>query len=305
MTSFKPSDELKQKLYVIIFKSDTKGGKLFDVLLLIVIVFSVLLSMLESIVEYDKQYLIPFRIGEWIITFLFTIEYILRIYCVPNKKKYIFSFYGIIDFLSILPAFISILFSSTRYFSIIRSLRLLRIFRILKLSRYVKESNHLAESIKRSAKKILLFSYFIIIMVTILGAIMYVVENKVNPGFGNIPESVYWAVVTLTTVGYGDITPVLFSDNWLQLSLCFSAIRSLPYLLVLFLQKWYAAIAWKMSYALNVEIKNTIEMHFIAINVVLDCLYPNHHKNYIILTHIRFLTNPSLKFHWIYFSDFI
>ena len=178
MTSFKPSDELKQKLYVIIFKSDTKGGKLFDVLLLIVIVFSVLLSMLESIVEYDKQYLIPFRIGEWIITFLFTIEYILRIYCVPNKKKYIFSFYGIIDFLSILPAFISILFSSTRYFSIIRSLRLLRIFRILKLSRYVKESNHLAESIKRSAKKILLFSYFIIIMVTILGAIMYVVESK-------------------------------------------------------------------------------------------------------------------------------
>ena len=210
MTSFKPSDELKQKLYVIIFKSDTKGGKLFDVLLLIVIVFSVLLSMLESIVEYDKQYLIPFRIGEWIRTFLFTIEYILRIYCVPNKKKYIFSFYGIIDFLSILPAFISILFSSTRYFSIIRSLRLLRIFRILKLSRYVKESNHLAESIKRGAKKILLFSYFIIIMVTILGAIMYVVESKVNPGFGNIPESVYWAVVTLTTVGYGDITPVTF-----------------------------------------------------------------------------------------------
>lgn len=206
----RPSEELKKKLYVIIFKSDTKEGKLFDVILLIVIVFSVILSMLESVVVYDKTYLIPFRIGEWIITILFTIEYILRIYCVPDKKKYIFSFYGIIDFLSILPAFVSILFSSTRYFSIVRVLRLLRVFRILKLSRYVKEGNHLAESIKRSAKKILLFSYFIIILVTILGTVMYVVESKVNAGFANIPESVYWAVVTLTTVGYGDITPITF-----------------------------------------------------------------------------------------------
>ncbi|MCP9610896.1 ion transporter [Coprobacter tertius] len=210
--SLPPKPELKKILYTVIFKTDTPAGKNFDIALLVTIVFSVLLAMLES-VRSLQNFRNLFRILEWIITVLFTIEYVLRIYCSPNKRKYIFSFYGIIDLLAILPSFLGILFSTTRYLSIVRSLRLLRIFRIFKLSHFVKESDHLADSLKRSFSKILLFSYFIIIMVTILGSIMYMVEGNVNPSFSNIPESIYWAIVTITTVGYGDITPITFTGQ--------------------------------------------------------------------------------------------
>lgn len=202
--------DLKEKLYSIIFKTDTKEGRDFDIILLNVILLSVVLAAIESVVSFNVRYALPFRICEWIITILFTIEYATRIYCSPNKKKYIFSFYGIIDLLSILPFFIGILYSSTHYLIVIRSLRLLRIFRILKLTHFLKEGNYLVDSLRRSIKKILIFTYFIVILVTILGALMYLVEGGVNPSFSNIPKSIYWAVVTITTVGYGDITPITF-----------------------------------------------------------------------------------------------
>ena len=202
--------ELKKKLYTIIFKTDTEEGKRFDIILLNVILLSVILEAIESVVAFNARYALPFRICEWIITILFTIEYATRIYCSPNRKKYIFSVYGIIDLLSILPFFIGILYSSTHYLIVIRALRLLRIFRILKLTHFLKEGNHLVDSLRRSVKKIMIFTYFIMILVTILGALMYLVEGSVNPSFSNIPKSIYWAVVTITTVGYGDITPITF-----------------------------------------------------------------------------------------------
>ncbi|WP_455498684.1 ion transporter [Coprobacter sp.] len=205
--------ELKKRLYSIIFKTDTEDGKRFDVILLNVILLSVILAAIESVVAFNDQYALPFRICEWIITVLFTIEYAARIYCSPNRKKYIFSFYGIIDLLSILPSFVGILYNSTHYLIVIRALRLLRVFRIFKLTHFLKEGSHLVDSLHRSLKKIMIFTYFIMILVTILGALMYLVEGSVNPSFSNIPKSIYWAVVTITTVGYGDITPITFTGQ--------------------------------------------------------------------------------------------
>ena len=202
--------DIKEKLYSIIFKTDTIAGRKFDIILLNVILLSIILAAIESVVDFNIRYALPFRICEWIITVLFTIEYAARIYCSPNRKRYIFSFYGIIDLLSILPFFISIVYSSTHYLIVIRALRLLRIFRILKLTHFLKEGNYLVDSLRRSVKKIMIFTYFIVILVTILGALMYLVEGGVNPLFSNIPKSIYWAVVTITTVGYGDITPITF-----------------------------------------------------------------------------------------------
>ena len=154
--------ELKKKLYTIIFKTDTEEGKRFDIILLNVILLSVILAAIESVVAFNARYALPFRICEWIITILFTIEYATRIYCSPNRKKYIFSVYGIIDLLSILPFFIGILYSSTHYLIVIRALRLLRIFRILKLTHFLKEGNHLVDSLRRSVKKIMIFTLSLI-----------------------------------------------------------------------------------------------------------------------------------------------
>lgn len=207
--------QIKDNLYDIIFKTDTPAGKRFDVILLIAIVFSVFMAIIESVGYIREHFLQPIRIIEWAITVSFTIEYLTRIYCSPNRLRYIFSFYGIIDLLSILPSFIGIFISGTHYLVIIRSVRLLRIFRIFKLSHFVRESNTLAGALLRSLDKILVFMYFILIIVTILGSLMYVIEGSVNPSFSNIPKSIYWAIVTITTVGYGDITPITFLGQFL------------------------------------------------------------------------------------------
>ena len=196
----------KEKLHEIIYEADTPAGKLFDVVLLIAILASILLVMLESVKSFDRAHHDFLNISEWIITILFSIEYIARIISVKKPWKYILSFYGIIDFLSTIPKYISLLFGGVHALVALRALRLLRVFRILKLARYLGASNNLVNAIKASRAKISVFLFAVIIVSIILGTIMYMVEGEAN-GFTNIPKSVYWCIVTLTTVGFGDIAP--------------------------------------------------------------------------------------------------
>lgn len=196
----------KEKLHEIIYEADTPTGKLFDVILLIAILASVLFVMLESVEWIDAKYHDLLNTAEWVITILFTIEYILRIITIKKPTKYIFSFYGIIDLLSTLPKYLAIFFTGTHSLVALRGLRLLRVFRILKLARFIGESNNFVKALKASKAKIAVFLFFVLILCIILGTIMYLIEGGEN-GFTSIPRSVYWAIVTLTTVGYADIAP--------------------------------------------------------------------------------------------------
>ncbi len=206
MSNTKQTKDWKYRLHEIIYEADTPAGKLFDVVLLIFILASILLVMLESVKSIDAKYHDWLNIGEWIVTILFTVEYIARIVSVKKPLKYIFSFYGIIDFLSTVPKYLSILFAGTHALVALRALRLLRVFRILKLTRYLGASNQLVSAIKASRAKISVFLFAVLISAVIFGTIMYLVEGEEN-GFTNIPKSVYWCIVTLTTVGFGDIAP--------------------------------------------------------------------------------------------------
>ncbi|MGA0415993.1 MAG: ion transporter, partial [Flavobacteriaceae bacterium] len=194
-------------LHEVIYEADTPMGKLFDVLLLIFIVLSVFLVALESVPSIDEVYKDWFNWAEWVITILFSIEYLLRIIAVRNPFRYIFSFYGIIDLLSTLPKYIAIIFTGTQSLIALRALRLLRVFRILKLTRYIGESNSLIRALRASKAKILVFMFGVLILCVIFGTVMYLVESD-ESGFTSIPRSIYWCIVTLTTVGYGDIAPV-------------------------------------------------------------------------------------------------
>ncbi len=195
----------KDKLHEIIYEADTPQGKIFDITLLIFIIVSIALVMLESINAIDQKYHDLLYFGEWVVTILFTIEYIARIISVRQPFKYIFSFYGIIDFLSTIPMYLSF-FAGAHALITLRALRLLRVFRILKVARYLGASNQLKDSIIASRVKIAVFLFAVIISSVIFGTIMYLVEGEEN-GFTNIPKSVYWCIVTLTTVGFGDIAP--------------------------------------------------------------------------------------------------
>ncbi|WP_313807518.1 ion transporter [Flavobacterium sp.] len=200
-------DILRQKIYIIIYGSNTFAGRLFDLILLAVILLSVLLIMLESVERLDAKYHTFIIVSEWIITIFFTIEYILRIICNRKPLSYIFSFYGLVDLISILPMYLSFFIPGSRMLSVIRALRLLRLFGILNLVHFTGQESQLKLAIKASRTKIIVFVYFVLIVSILLGAIMYVVEGK-ESGFTSIPVSIYWCIVTLTTVGYGDIAPV-------------------------------------------------------------------------------------------------
>lgn len=198
----------KAKIYEVIFESDTPSGKWFDIALLVLILISIIVVMLESIESLRADYLELLHTIEWIITILFLIDYILRIYCVTKPVKYITSFYGVIDLMSILPSFLAFFIAGGQSLMVIRGLRLLRVFRIFKLGTFLIHGNIIVDSMRQSRGKIAVFMYFIMIMLMIIGATMYLVEGNENEGFSNIPASIYWAVVTMTTVGYGDVTPL-------------------------------------------------------------------------------------------------
>tara|TARA_R110001592_G_scaffold46657_8_gene148460 strand:- start:485 stop:1333 length:849 start_codon:yes stop_codon:yes gene_type:complete len=196
----------KSRLHEMIYEADTPAGKLFDVVLLLTIIASIVLVMLESVNSIDAKYHDFLNISEWVITILFSLEYIARIITVKKPLHYIFSFYGIIDLLSTIPKYISLIFGGVHALAALRALRLLRVFRILKLARFLGASNNLVSALKASRAKISVFLFAVIIIALILGTIMYLVEGEEN-GFINIPKSVYWCIVTLTTVGFGDIAP--------------------------------------------------------------------------------------------------
>ena len=197
----------KETLFRIIFRSDTPGGMLFDLALIVAILLSVIVVMLTTVAEYDGKYGRLFHLIEWGFTILFTIEYGLRLYCVRNRARYAKSFFGIVDLLSVLPTYLGLILTGTAPMMVIRILRILRLFRIMHMDRYVGEANILLEVLIASWRKTLVFVYTVITLVVIFGALMHFVEGP-EGGFDNMPQSMYWAIVTLTTVGYGDITPV-------------------------------------------------------------------------------------------------
>ena len=199
----------KRKVHEIIFEADTKSGKLFDVILLVAILLSIIGVMLESVDEIDKKYHELIMVFEWGFTILFTIEYFFRIYAVNRPVKYIFSFMGIVDLLAIIPTYLIFIFPAVHWMSVIRAIRLIRIFRIFKLSRYLRGAHTMQIALRSSRPKIIVFLLSVMLLVIILGTLMYIIENSVRTnGFENIPNSIYWSIITLTTVGYGNIVPM-------------------------------------------------------------------------------------------------
>jgi voltage-gated potassium channel len=206
MSEEKLDRDWRRRWYAVIFHSDTKAGKLFDVILLILIIMSVIVVMLDSVPAYRLKFQHYLLTLEWFFTIIFSIEYIVRIVISRKPLIYVRSFYGVIDLISVLPTYFIFLFPGSQYLVVIRILRMLRIFRVLKLTRFMKASHVLVISLKQSRFKIIVFFEVLITTVIIMGSLMYIIEGPEN-GFTSIPTSIYWAIITLTTVGFGDITP--------------------------------------------------------------------------------------------------
>ena len=201
-----PERSWRQRWYEVIFEADTPAGKLFDVVLLMAILLSVLAVMLESVEDIRETHSLMLGRAEWFFTILFTIEYVARFLCAPRPLRYVFSFYGVVDLLAIVPTYLGALLAGSRPLAVIRALRLLRAFRIFKLGHMLSEAGDLRKAIWASRAKVAVFLSFVLISVVIVGSAMHVIEGP-GPGFDSIPQSMYWAVVTMTTVGYGDVSP--------------------------------------------------------------------------------------------------
>ena len=202
----KAKSRWRETMFEVIFESDTPAGKWFDIVLIISILLSVVTIMLDSVSSIRARCGGLLTAAEWFFTILFTIEYILRLICIGRPIRYAVSFFGIIDLLAILPTYASLFFYGSRYLGTIRVLRVLRIFRVLKLGHHTKEANLLKKALYASRRKVFVFLFVVLTLVVIIGSLIYVIEGQEN-GFTSIPRSVYWAIVTLTTVGYGDISP--------------------------------------------------------------------------------------------------
>lgn len=210
MSSDEPSGQSpwRRRLHEVIFEADTAVGKGFDVALLVAILLSILVVMLESVQQINEQYRGALQAAEWVFTLLFTVEYGLRLLCVRRPWRYAVSFFGVVDLLAILPTFLSLFLPGSQSLLVIRGLRLLRVFRVFKLARFLSEASELRRAVWASRAKITVFLTTVLILVIIMGSAMYLIESGAGSGFTSIPQSMYWAVVTMTTVGYGDIAPV-------------------------------------------------------------------------------------------------
>ena len=198
---------LQKKFYEVIFGTETPAGKWFDIILILIILTSVAVVMLDSIPRLHVPYGDLFLRIEWVFTLMFTVEYLVRIWCTPNRRGYMLSIYGVVDLLALLPSYLMLILPQTAPLLVIRLLRILRIFRVLRLLSLLREANELAAALRRSARKIFVFFSLMMILATIFGCLIYVVEGAEN-GFETIPSSIYWAIVTITTVGYGDVIPL-------------------------------------------------------------------------------------------------
>lgn len=213
---FMHNEALKKRLYDIIFESDTFWGKTFDVVLIVCITLSILITIFDSLVTIPWLQM-TLVVLEYLFTIFFTVEYLTRLYCSPAPKAYAKSFFGIVDLLSILPMYLGFFFSNARFAIVLRSFRLIRVFRIFKLFNFLAEGNMLLRSLQHSANKILVYFLFVVILVISIGTLMFMVENgQPDTQFTDIPTSIYWAIVTMTTVGYGDITPVTAMGRFLS-----------------------------------------------------------------------------------------
>ncbi len=213
MTKRKLSD-LQSGFHTVIFGTSTPAGKWFDIALIWIILTSVLVILLDSIASLHAHYGDFYLRIEFIFTAFFTLEYLIRIWCAPNRKAYIFSAFGLVDLLAILPTYIALFVPEASPLLIIRLLRILRIFRILRLFEFITEANMLLKALRASGRKVFLFFSMVIILTTIFGCLMYVLEGP-NNGFDNIPVSIYWAIVTITTVGYGDVVPLTVAGRFI------------------------------------------------------------------------------------------